>query len=73
MDASRDTPASDRAEEQREGGLRRVIGANMLLVFVLGDYALVGEVAGEVGGAVWASFAVALRSPFAPRLRTRSS
>ena len=46
--------------------LRRVIGRNMLLLFVVGDvlgagiYALVGEVAGRVGGAAWASFMVAL-------------
>jgi amino acid transporter len=38
----------------------------MLLVFVLGDvlgagiYVLVGEVAGEVGGAIWAPFLIAL-------------
>jgi basic amino acid/polyamine antiporter, APA family len=70
MDATRDVNASDPAEERDEGGLRRVIGANMLLVFVLGDilgtgiYALVGEVAGEVGGAVWASFAVAFALAF---------
>jgi len=48
-----------------EGGLRRVIGRRMLLVFVIGDilgagvYALVGQVAGEVGGAVWIPFPVA--------------
>jgi APA family basic amino acid/polyamine antiporter len=48
------------------GPLRRAIGRNMLLVFVLGDvlgagiYALVGEVAADTGGAIWAAFAVAL-------------
>ncbi|MFB4317937.1 APC family permease [Actinomadura sp. 21ATH] len=47
------------------GGLRRVIGRRMLMLFVIGDilgagiYALVGQVAGEVGGAVWAPFLVA--------------
>src|SRR3712207_6346246 len=46
--------------------LKRAIGRNMLLLFVVGDvlgagiYALVGEVAGRVGGAAWASFMVAL-------------
>ncbi len=47
------------------GGLRRVIGPNLLALFVLGDilgagiYARVGGVAGEVGGAIWVSFLVA--------------
>ncbi|MCW3011483.1 MAG: amino acid permease-associated region [Solirubrobacterales bacterium] len=47
-------------------GLERAIGRNMLLVFVVGDvlgagiYALVGEVGGRVGGAIWTAFAVAL-------------
>ncbi|MEW2359956.1 amino acid permease [Spirillospora sp. NPDC029432] len=47
------------------GGLRRVIGRKVLMLFVVGDilgagiYALVGQVAGEVGGAVWAPFLVA--------------
>ena len=46
--------------------LKRAIGRNALLLFVLGDvlgagiYVLVGQVAGEVGGAVWAPFLVAL-------------
>ncbi|GAA4073066.1 APC family permease [Actinomadura miaoliensis] len=48
-----------------DGGLRRVIGRKVLLLFVVGDilgagiYALVGQVAGEVGGAVWLPFLVA--------------
>jgi APA family basic amino acid/polyamine antiporter len=52
------------------GGLRRVIGHRMLLIFVVGDilgtgiYALVGEVAAEVGGAIWTSFAVAFTLAF---------
>ncbi|MFI0355595.1 APC family permease [Actinomadura sp. 9N407] len=47
------------------GGLRRVIGRKVLVLFVIGDilgagiYALVGQVAGEVGGAVWLPFLVA--------------
>jgi APA family basic amino acid/polyamine antiporter len=38
----------------------------MLTVFVVGDvlgagvYALIGEMAGEVGGAIWASFVLAM-------------
>ncbi|MEU4535251.1 APC family permease [Streptosporangium sp. NPDC023825] len=45
--------------------LKRVIGRKVLLVFVVGDilgagiYALVGKVAGHVGGALWAPFLVA--------------
>ena len=51
---------------EREGPLRRAISRRMLLFFVLGDvlgagiYALVGRVAGEVGGAIWTAFLVAL-------------
>ncbi len=47
-------------------GLRRAITPRMLLFFIVGDilgggiYALVGEVAGETGGAIWAAFALAL-------------
>jgi APA family basic amino acid/polyamine antiporter len=46
--------------------LRRVVTRRMLFFFILGDilgggiYALVGEVSADVGGAVWASFLVAL-------------
>jgi basic amino acid/polyamine antiporter, APA family len=45
--------------------LRRAIGPGLLTVFVVGDilgagiYALVGEVASEVGGAIWTSFLAA--------------
>ena len=48
------------------GELKRTIGPGMLLLFVVGDilgagiYARVGAVAGEVGGATWAPFIVAL-------------
>jgi len=51
---------------QDEGGLRRAITPRLLLLFIVGDilgggiYALVGEVAGETGGAIWAAFALAL-------------
>lgn len=47
------------------GALRRVIGRKMLTLFVVGDilgagiYALVGEVAEEVGGAIWLPFLIA--------------
>ncbi len=50
-----------------EGGrLKRAITPRLLLFFIVGDilgggiYALVGEVAGETGGAIWAAFALAL-------------
>src|SRR4051794_6551005 len=45
--------------------LKRVIGRRVLLLFVVGDilgagiYALVGKVAGYVGGALWLPFLVA--------------
>jgi amino acid transporter len=46
-------------------GLRRVIGSRLLLVFIVGDilgtgiYALIGQVASEVGSAVWLPFLLA--------------
>lgn len=46
--------------------LRRAVTGPLLFLFILGDvlgagvYALVGEMAGEAGGLVWLSFAVAL-------------
>ncbi|MEU5882147.1 APC family permease [Spirillospora sp. NPDC047279] len=51
--------------QQSEGGLKRVIGRRVLMLFVVGDilgagiYALVGQVAGKVGGAVWVPFLAA--------------
>ena len=51
------------AEKQPE--LKRVMGPGLLLLFVVGDilgtgvYALVGDVAAEVGGAAWLPFLVA--------------
>ncbi len=64
--ASTAVPADASALEPRDGGLRRAIGRNTLLIFVIGDilgagiYALVGEVGGRVGGAIWAAFLLAL-------------
>ena len=53
--------------EGPEGGrLHRAITPGLLLFFIVGDilgggiYALVGEVAGETGGAIWAAFLLAL-------------
>ena len=55
------------AEARDEGtGLRRAVTPTMLLLFVVGDmvgggiYALIGEVGGRVGGALWTGFALAL-------------
>ncbi|MGE2735714.1 APC family permease [Mycolicibacterium vaccae] len=45
--------------------LKRVMGPGLLLLFIVGDilgtgvYALVGDVAGEVGGAAWLPFLIA--------------
>jgi basic amino acid/polyamine antiporter, APA family len=61
------------------GALDRVISRRMLLIFVVGDvlgagiYALVGEVAGEVGGAIWTGFALALVLALFTASPTRSS
>ena len=52
--------------EPATGELARAISRNTLLLLVVGDvlgagiYALIGEVGGRVGGAIWASFLVAL-------------
>jgi amino acid transporter len=51
-------------EEADSGGLKRSITGRLLFFYVLGDvlgsgiYVLIGDVAGEVGGAFWAAFAV---------------
>ncbi len=58
--------AAGRSPGEREGELRRAIGPKLLLLFIVGDilgggiYALVGEVGGETGGAIWIAFALAL-------------
>jgi basic amino acid/polyamine antiporter, APA family len=55
-------PAADEPDTR----LRRAVGGRLLYLFILGDvlgagvYALVGEVAAEVGGAVWVPLALAL-------------
>ncbi len=59
------TTASQSATGVENSPLRRQITRPMLTVFVIGDvvgagiYALVGEVAGKVGGAIWTSFLLA--------------
>ena len=60
-------PADNRHPEGEEKGeLKRAIGPKLLLFFIVGDilgggiYALVGEVGGETGGAIWIAFTVAL-------------
>jgi amino acid transporter len=60
------TTSQPAAAPRDEGGLHRAISGRMLLFFVIGDvlgagiYALVGQVGGRVGGAIWAAFAFAL-------------
>ena len=59
-------PASQVPTGPGDTGLRRAITPRLLLFFIVGDilgggiYALVGEVAVETGGAIWAAFALAL-------------
>src|SRR5918998_1699042 len=58
--------ASSVAPVDGSGGLVRRITRPMLLLLVVGDvlgagiYALVGEVGGRIGGAIWAAFLFAL-------------
>ena len=60
---SEQTAGPKGSEKQPE--LKRVIGPGLLLLFVVGDilgtgvYALVGDVAAEVGGAAWLPFLIA--------------
>ncbi|MDF5757280.1 hypothetical protein [Spongiactinospora sp. TRM90649] len=60
------------AGEEAPPALRKVIGRQMLLLFVVGDilgagiHALVGKVAGHVGGALGLPFVVAWRSALRP-------
>jgi amino acid transporter len=59
-------PATAAPEGGGDGGLKRAITPGLLLFFIVGDilgggiYALVGEVAAETGGAIWAAFGLAL-------------
>jgi APA family basic amino acid/polyamine antiporter len=69
MDATADAGARRADEggraETEEGALKRAISPRLLFFFILGDmlgggiYALVGEVALEVGGALWLAFLLA--------------
>jgi amino acid transporter len=59
-------PLPDRARaEGRESKLTPTLSRRMLLLFIVGDilgggiYARTGEVAGEIGGAIWTGFALA--------------
>jgi APA family basic amino acid/polyamine antiporter len=58
------TPGEPEAVAQQPR-LRRVLGPGLLLLFILGDilgtgvYALIGDVAAEVGGAAWVAFLLA--------------
>ncbi len=60
---SESVASPSRSEKQPE--LKRVMGPGLLLLFIVGDilgtgvYALVGDVAAEVGGAAWLPFLVA--------------
>ena len=61
-----DTQVAHHEQEAERPSLKRAVTPVMLLVFVIGDmvgggiYALVGEVGGRVGGALWTGFALAL-------------
>lgn len=52
-------------ETDQDPGLRRVMGPGLLLLFIVGDilgtgvYALIGQVAKQVGGMAWVPFVVA--------------
>ena len=65
MEATQAAKPVDPVEED-QGELRRAIGPRLLLFFIIGDilgggiYALVGEVGGETGGAIWIAFTLAL-------------
>ncbi len=56
---SQDSGNDDARTDGGHTPLRRAITGKLLFLFILGDvlgagiYALVGEVAGEVGGAIW--------------------
>jgi amino acid transporter len=58
-------PAASSGSEKRESKLTPTLTKKMLLLFIVGDilgggiYARTGEVAGEIGGAIWSGFALA--------------
>ncbi|MGD7788642.1 APC family permease [Propionibacteriaceae bacterium Y1700] len=58
-----DTTVASAPKEEKE--LKRVLGPKLLLLFIVGDilgtgiYAVTGDVAKEVGGAVWVPFLIA--------------
>src|SRR4051812_29372708 len=64
------TPAPGAGSAAGEGGLKRVMGRRLLLLFIVGDilgagiYTLTGKVAGDVGGAIWLPFLVAFALAF---------
>ncbi|MEU3066634.1 APC family permease [Streptomyces sp. NPDC006906] len=72
-----DPPASARPPAKDSGSppLKRVLGAKLLVLFVIGDilgtgiYATTGDVAGKIGGALWLPFAIG----FAVALLTAAS
>jgi APA family basic amino acid/polyamine antiporter len=57
--------SEDSSETGQQPQLRRVMGPGLLLLFIVGDimgtgiYALVGDVAAQVGGAAWVPFLLA--------------
>lgn len=66
MEPAGHPPSSGPSPDADGTRLARVIGAPLLFLFILGDvlgagvYALVGKIAGEVGGATWAPLLLAL-------------
>ncbi|KFU81641.1 Amino acid transporter [Amycolatopsis lurida] len=60
-----DTTTTEQAGPAGQPSLKRVMGSKLLLFFVVGDiigtgvYALTGQVAGRVGGALWLPFLIA--------------
>ena len=60
-----DTRVAPARTDDDESPLRRTIGRKLLVLFIIGDilgagiYALTGEVAGQVGGALWVPFVIA--------------
>jgi basic amino acid/polyamine antiporter, APA family len=66
MESSGVTRPTDERPGEEGSQLKRAIGPKLLLFFIIGDilgggiYALVGEVGGETGGAIWIAFTLAL-------------